>query len=186
MMKPYPPAQKSFARQLRSNQTDAEQHLWQRLRRKQLLGLQFYRQKPVGPYIVDFYCAAARLVIELDGSQHAEAEHQAHDQQRDADLAQLDLLVLRFDNLQVLKQTESVLEVIYRTLQERTANPPHPPFCKGGSEQPACLPIHDTNPSLQNASSAPPPLQKPREPSPPLQKGGQGGLDSDPTPEQAE
>ena len=118
-MKPYPSAQKTFARQLRSHPTDAEQHLWQRLRRKQIRGQQFYRQKPIGPYVVDFHCASARLVIELDGSQHFDTEHLISDQHRDAALAGMGLCVLRFDNLQVLKETEAVLQLIDESVQRR-------------------------------------------------------------------
>ena len=158
-MKPYQPDQKAFARELRSNQTDAEQCLWHHLRRKQLLGLQFYRQKPVGPYIVDFYCAATKLVIELDGSQHFEPAHQIKDQQRDAYLSQLGLLVLRFDNLQVLKETEAVLQIIHQTLETRI--PPAPLLQRG--EHPA-------------AASPTRPFAKDASPAPPFAKGGLGGI----------
>ena len=78
-MQAYNPALKPFSRDLRNSMTDAEQLLWSRLRRKQILGVQFYRQKPLANYIVDFYCAAANVVIELDGSQHYEPEHRAKD-----------------------------------------------------------------------------------------------------------
>ena len=61
---------KSLARRLRTNMTDAERHLWAGIRRKQLGGAQFYRQKNIGNYIVDFYCPSARLIVELDGGQH--------------------------------------------------------------------------------------------------------------------
>ena len=112
-MLPYRRTLKANARTLRNNMTDAENALWQKLRRKQLGGgLQFYRQKPLGPYIVDFYCAAANLVIELDGSQHAEPDHHANDQLRDQFLAQLGLRVFRFDNRQVLQEMDSVLQKI--------------------------------------------------------------------------
>ena len=99
--------------------TDAEQVLWQRIRRKQIQNVQFYRQKPLLAFIVDFYCPAAKLVIELDGSQHSEAEHQAKDQDRDAALASLGLRVLRFDNRQVLLETDAVLNVIDGMVKER-------------------------------------------------------------------
>jgi len=66
-MLPYNKPLKSNSRVLRANMTDAEQKLWYRLRRKQINGWQVYRQKPIGPYIVDFYCPATGLVIELDG-----------------------------------------------------------------------------------------------------------------------
>ena len=110
---------KAPARTLRSNMTDAEQALWQRIRRKQIRSAQFYRQKPLLCYIVDFYCPAAKLIIELDGSQHYEAEHQAKDEQRDEALANLGLLGLRFDNRQVLQEMEAVLEAIDETMGER-------------------------------------------------------------------
>ncbi len=66
-MKPYNKNLKQASRDLRNNMTDAEKLLWSRLRNKQILGLQFYRQKPILNYIVDFYCPAANLVIECDG-----------------------------------------------------------------------------------------------------------------------
>ena len=104
--------------------TDAEQRLWYLLRRKQIHGLQFYRQKPLLSFIVDFYCPAARLVIEIDGSQHFEAAHKIKDDKRDAALAGLGLQVLRFDNRQVLTETDAVLAVIEKTVKSRMENPP--------------------------------------------------------------
>ena len=118
-MERYNPKLKENSRSLRTNMTDAEQMLWYRMRRKQIQGVQFYRQKPLLTFIVDFYCPAAKLVIELDGSQHFEEEHQAKDQARDVALAGLGLHVLRFDNRQVLLETDAVLEVINRTVKER-------------------------------------------------------------------
>ena len=118
-MERYNPKLKEHSRTLRTNMTDAEQVLWQHIRRKQIQGVQFYRQKPLLAFIVDFYCPAAKLVIELDGSQHFEAEHQAKDQARDAALAGLGLHVLRFDNRQVLLETDAVLEVINTMVKER-------------------------------------------------------------------
>ena len=85
----YNPQLKTKARTLRITLTDAEQRLWERLRRKQILGVQFYRQKPIGNYIVDFYAPAARLVVEVDGSHHHFDLAQArHDKQRSIFLAQ--------------------------------------------------------------------------------------------------
>jgi len=113
--------------------TDAEQLLWSRVRRKQILGVQFYRQKPIGPFIVDFHAPAAGLVIEVDGGQHYEDEHRRKDTERDAALTTLGLMVLRYDNLQVLKELDAVVEHIYLVVQERIeANPPKSPFYKGG------------------------------------------------------
>lgn len=99
--------------------TDAEQVLWSRLRGKQLHGVQFYRQKPIGPFIVDFYAHAAMLVIEVDGSQHFEPEHARKDAERDRCLSEEGVLVMRFNNLQVLQETDTVVEQIYRMIEER-------------------------------------------------------------------
>lgn len=113
VMQPYNKYLKLPARDLRSNMTDAEQLLWQRLRRKQILGLQFYRQKPLLNFIVDFYCSAANLVIECDGGPHFTVEGLEADRVRDQALAQLGLIVLRFDNRQVLAEIDAVVEQIY-------------------------------------------------------------------------
>ncbi|MBT9538735.1 endonuclease domain-containing protein [Thiobacillus sp.] len=118
-MEPYRRTLKASARSLRTSMTDAEQMLWHRIRRKQIHGVQFYRQKPLLAYIVDFYCPAAKLVVELDGSQHAESVHLAKDQTRDVALAGLGLRVLRFDNRQVLLETEAVLSVIDEMVRAR-------------------------------------------------------------------
>ena len=96
---------KGSSRSLRRSMTDAEQHLWRFIRRKQIHGAQFYRQKPILEFIVDFYCAKAKLVIELDGSQHMEAGNLARDRGRDRDLKELGLLVVRYDNRPVLLES---------------------------------------------------------------------------------
>ena len=118
-MEPYRKTLKGPVCLLKTNMTDAEQVLWRHIRRKQIQNVQFYRQKPLLAFIVDFYCPAAKLVIGLDGSQHFEAEHQAKDQDRDAALAGLGLRVLRFDNRQVLLETDAVLAVIDEVVRER-------------------------------------------------------------------
>jgi very-short-patch-repair endonuclease len=122
----YTPKLKASARQLRRNLTDSERALWWKLRGKQLAGVQFYRQKPIGDYIVDFYAPQAKLVVEIDGSQHFEPQHAEKDKKRDAYLGSLGLMVLRFDSRQALKETEGVLEVIYQTIRDRISqiNPP--------------------------------------------------------------
>ncbi len=133
-MLPYRLEHKQRARELRQQMTDAEQVLWKRLRRKQILDLPFYRQKPLADYIVDFYCAKAMLVIELDGSQHAAADAQHYDAARTDILEAMGLRVLRFDNRQVLQELEAVIEVIHSEAEVRLGkNPPRPPFFKGGS-----------------------------------------------------
>ncbi|MDE1461204.1 endonuclease domain-containing protein [Spartinivicinus poritis] len=116
-MKTYSKYLKQPGRLLRANMTEAEQKLWQLVRRKQIHGKQFYRQKPLLDYIVDFYCPAAKLVIELDGGQHYDANHQEQDRIRDQALTELGLTVLRFDNRQVLTETHAVLEVIERSVR---------------------------------------------------------------------
>ena len=118
-MKPYNKNLKLPSRDLRNNMTDAEQLLWRKLRRKQILGLQFYRQKPILNFIVDFYCPAANLVIECDGGQHYTAEGLEADRARDQALAQLGLNVLRFDNRQILTETDAVVEQIYWSAKQR-------------------------------------------------------------------
>ena len=122
-MQPYNKKLKLPSRDLRSNMTDAEQCLWQRLRRKQILGLQFYRQKPILNFIVDFYCPAANLVIECDGGQHYTVEGLEVDRARDQALAQLGLTVLRFDNKQVLTEIDGVVEQIYLIARQKSESP---------------------------------------------------------------
>ncbi len=124
----------SAARQLRGHLTDSEAMLWSRVRRKRLLGVQFYRQKPIGDYIVDFFAPRARLVVEVDGSQHLTNHHAQKDTDRDAFLESLGLKVLRFNSREVLKETAGVIKRIYSVIEERVKKeiPPGPPFCKGG------------------------------------------------------
>lgn len=122
-MQPYNKNLKQPSRDLRNNMADAEQLLWQRLRRKQTLGLQFYRQKPILNFIVDFYCPKANLVIECDDGQHYTVEGLEADRARDQALAQLELNVLRFDNRQILTEIDGVLEQIYCVVRQRLESP---------------------------------------------------------------
>lgn len=114
---------KQPSRDLRSHMTDAEQLLWQRLRRKQILGLQFYRQKPLLNFIVDFYCPTANLVVECDGNQHHTIEGLHADQVRDLCLNQLGLTVLRFDNRQILLEIDVVVSVIFDVVRRQLESP---------------------------------------------------------------
>jgi 2-isopropylmalate synthase len=102
--------QRSRARAMRGAPTDSELRLWRLLRDRRLNGIKFRRQVPVGPYIVDFLCVGAKLIVEADGSQHAES---LRDNVRDAYLANQDWKVLRFWNNEVLQNREGVLETIY-------------------------------------------------------------------------
>ena len=118
-MQPYNKYLKLPSRDLRNSMTDAEQLLWQRLRRKQILGLQFYRQKPLLNFIVDFYCPAANLVIECDGGQHYTADGLEADRARDQALSELGLVVVRYSNRQILTEIDGVVEQIYCVVEQR-------------------------------------------------------------------
>jgi very-short-patch-repair endonuclease len=122
-MLPYNKDLKIFARELRMNMTETEMFLWQRIRRKQLFGYQFYRQKNIGNYIVDFYCPAAKLIIELDGGQHYSKNGMIRDEQRDSYLCSLGFSTLRFSDREVFKNTEGVIEKICQYLKK---SPPTP------------------------------------------------------------
>ncbi|MCI5763669.1 endonuclease domain-containing protein [Actinobacillus porcinus] len=117
-MQPYSRDLKPLSQKLRSTQTEAERKLWQRINRDQLLGFRFNRQKPLLSYIVDFYCLKAKLVIELDGSQHYEPDYQEKDRLRDAELNSLGFTVMRFDNHSVMTNIDGVVEAIYQYLSE--------------------------------------------------------------------
>ena len=110
-----------IARRLRRDQTDAERALWFRLRDRRLKGLKFRRQMPIKSYVVDFCCESARLIIELDGGQHA--ERSIEDTRRTADLEAYGYLVLRFWNNDVLSNIEGVLKTIV-TIAESCAPSP--------------------------------------------------------------
>ncbi len=115
---PYTATLKENARQLRKNQTDSEQALWARVRKKQIGGIQFYRQKPIGHYIVDFFAPKVNLVIEIDGSQHQEVEKIKKDQRRDSYLKSRGLKVLRFNSREMLVETDAVVEEIFRMIED--------------------------------------------------------------------
>ena len=113
----YNPKLKKYSRTLRKNATDAERLIWSKIRKKQLKNLQFYRQKIIGRYIVDFYCPKAKLVIELDGGRHYEREGKKKDKKRDEFLRKKGLKVLRFSDTEVFLNLEGVLEEIYKNLK---------------------------------------------------------------------
>ena len=107
---------KALSQHLRKNMTDAENMLWLKLRRKQLEGHQFYRQKIIGRYIVDFYCPKANLVIELDGGQHYSEAGKAKDRTRDDVLIEMGIKVLRFSDRDVFENIGGVMEGIWSCL----------------------------------------------------------------------
>jgi len=104
-----------LAKALRKNPTESEQLLWKHLRMKQLEGVKFRRQEPIDNYIVDFISLEHRLVIEIDGSQHAESKA---DLQRDEYLKREGFKVLRFWNNEVLNNIEGVIETVFNELKE--------------------------------------------------------------------
>ncbi|MBI3283474.1 MAG: endonuclease domain-containing protein [Burkholderiales bacterium] len=114
----------SNAKSLRKNMTDAERKLWQGLRGEQL-GVKFRRQHPYGNFILDFVCMDARLIVEVDGSQHVgDARYDEHRTQK---LRQAGFEVLRFWNNQVLEETDAVLEAIWNHLNQVEHGNPSPP-----------------------------------------------------------
>jgi len=96
--------------------TDVENLLWTKLRKKQLKGYQFYRQKIIGNYIVDFFCPRANVVIEVDGSQHYSEEGENRDKRRDNYLRGNGLKVLRFSDREVFENLDGVMESIWENL----------------------------------------------------------------------
>ncbi len=106
------------ARRLRRNSTDAERKLWQRLRSRSIVGFKFARQEPIGLYVVDFICRERRLIVEVDGSQHADSKR---DLVRDRWLTEHNYRVLRFWNNDVMSNTDGVLETIASALKADAA-----------------------------------------------------------------
>ncbi len=106
---PYNKVLKPYSRELRKQMTKYERILWSKLRRKQISGIQFYTQKPVGPYILDFFANYPRLAIELDGEYHFTAEQQKKDVNREIYLEGLGIKVLRFRNIEVQQQCHKVI-----------------------------------------------------------------------------
>jgi very-short-patch-repair endonuclease len=106
-----------LAKAMRSEMTPAERKLWQHLRRNQLDGFHFRRQQVIEPYIVDFYCHQVAIVVEVDGGIHQEQE--AYDRQRKKDLQERGVCVVRFTNLEVEHNLDSVLNEILHQCRER-------------------------------------------------------------------
>jgi very-short-patch-repair endonuclease len=115
----YEPITLQRAKALRRTMTDAEKLLWGQLRDARLGGFKFRKQQPIGPYIADFVCQEMRLILEADGSQHAESDHDA---QRDVFLSRKGYRILRFWNNDIMANIRGVKEAIYLALTG-----PHPP-----------------------------------------------------------
>ena len=116
------------ARKLRREMTKEENRLWYLYLRE--CSVKFYKQKIIGNYIVDFYCHAAKLVVELDGSQHYEEKGIAYDAERTAYLESLGLEVMRIPNNEVMRNFEGVCEAIYEKIKEKA---PLEGSCHGGN-----------------------------------------------------
>ena len=129
------PKLRSRARSLRRDSTDAERVIWNELRAHRMNGTSFRRQTPIGPYVVDFVCHAANLVVELDGGQHFEPEHMKRDARRDAFLVSKGFRVLRFNNHDVMTNRQGVLETIAIALAD--APSPTLPRKRGRESRPA-------------------------------------------------
>ena len=138
---PYNPKLKEFAKNLRKSRNLAEVLFWNEVKSKKFHSLDFDRQRVIDNYIVDFYCAQAGLVLEIDGGQHYEEENLISDKVRSLVLRQYGLVVLRFTNLEIKQNFSGVCEAIELLLKERiekkepnpSAAEAAPPFNKGGS-----------------------------------------------------
>jgi very-short-patch-repair endonuclease len=127
----------AWCRDLRRRETDAERLLWMLLRGRQIAGAKFRRQHQFGPFILDFFCAEHRLAIEVDGGQHFSDEGKARDGARTTWLGRESVRMLRFDNLQVLRETEAVVETILEALSANTIPSPQPSPRGRGSRLPS-------------------------------------------------
>ncbi len=120
---------KHLSRNLRKHQTEAEGKIWRRLRSRQVADCKFRRQHVIGAYIVDFFCLERRLVIEIDGGQHADS---GADAARTRFLESQGFMVIRFWNNEVLNSLDEVVEEIYRVLTLPPHSAPHPGPLPGG------------------------------------------------------
>jgi very-short-patch-repair endonuclease len=130
MRQSVPKQKRAFAKTLRAKATDAEITLWRLLRSRRLASMKFRRQVPIGPWIVDFVSFEQRLIVEADGSQHAESED---DKRHDYDLSERGFRVLRFWNNDILLRTQSVMEMIADVVAQSPSpvcapSGAHPPF----------------------------------------------------------
>ena len=136
---------RNFARQLRAQSTDAEKRLWRLLRDRRFSEFKFRRQYACGPYFLDFYCATAKLAVELDGGGHGFPDQRTKDEKRNEFLATKGIQVLRFWNHQMGGELESIRFEIWHTLMKRTGReaeiagylpkpPPHPDLLPRGGE----------------------------------------------------
>jgi len=106
------------AKILRKSETNAEKILWERLRNKQVLGLKFRRQHPIDIFIVDFYCHQIKLVVEVDGKIHLKLENREYDQNREEELRNYGIKIIRFTNQEIKKDVNNVIKRIIMYIEE--------------------------------------------------------------------
>ncbi len=114
---------KSFRRYLRKNQTFAEQKIWSLVKGRRFHNLKFKRQHGIGPFIIDFFCAEKKLVIEVDGDIHAIELEKIKDLQREKYLQSLGLIILRYNNNDILNNLEGVLLDLEKVIQQVSTSP---------------------------------------------------------------
>ena len=114
-----------IARQLRKNQTVVEHKLWSILRNRQLSGVKFRRQFPIGRYVLDFYSPEYKLGIEADGGQHYEDKGKKQDELRTRELSKYGIKIVRFSDLDILNDIAGVYEIIQGIIESKKSNPPH-------------------------------------------------------------
>lgn len=119
------------ANALRKEMTEAEQALWSKIRKRQILGYKFRRQHPIHQFIADFYCHEKRLVLEVDGGYHSETSKAEHDEQRTYELEKLGIKVVRFGNEEIMMDMEGVIEKIREFLSARCPLPNPSPNGEG-------------------------------------------------------
>ncbi|OYT74538.1 MAG: hypothetical protein CFK49_07830, partial [Armatimonadetes bacterium JP3_11] len=177
-----PPQIIEMARALRKRETPSEQMLWHLLRNRQLGDFKFRRQHPIGSFVADFYCHEAQLIIEIDGSIHAEPTQNQRDQVREQILSLYGMACLRFTNEEVKNETERVLQTILEVAQERVRrlkqpSPPNPLSRNAGEGE-----IQGGGASYTSDSPGKSQDEETTSPSPTLWEGGQGGAGSSPSP----
>ena len=165
------------ARELRAKATPFEQSFWQAIRAHRFSGFKFRRQQVIGNYIADFACMQARLIVELDGGQHADAT--AYDSRRDAWLKAEGYRVFRVWNNEWAQQQEAVLERLWALLHEATPPSPQPLPPDGGGARPASLqaaePLEAPHPRSEGEAGASLQPAEPQTAPLPRSGGGAGG-----------
>jgi very-short-patch-repair endonuclease len=129
------PRRTALARNLRRSSTEAERKLWSKLRDRQLDGLKFKRQAPIGKFTVDFACLEHHLAIELDGDQHAVDDARRRDADRTTQLEAMGYVVLRFWNHEVVTNLDGIMTMILDQLHRLGPEPPHPDPLPSGERE---------------------------------------------------